>query len=73
MPAPPYGAAQGREPVDSVDPSGEAVHTFMQHRTEDLLPAMDQMAGLIPQGSSGIVTDHPSGRLAARGQPTPHG
>jgi len=40
MPAPPYGAAQGHELVGSVDPSGDAVHTFTQHRTEDLLTAV---------------------------------
>jgi hypothetical protein len=40
MPTPPYGAAQGHEPVGSVAPSGDAVPTFTQHRTEDLLPAV---------------------------------
>lgn len=40
MPAPPYGAVQGHEPMGSVDPSGDAVHTFTQHRTEDLLTAV---------------------------------
>ena len=46
MPAPPYGTAQGHEPVGSVDPSGDAVHTFTQHRTEEVAGLGDDTRGL---------------------------